>query len=98
MGLGAGDWTLVPVMALAGAGEGAVLGTAQWAVLRAQLPGTRRWVAGNAVAWLAGLAACIAVRSPLRSEDTGDLAAAAAGLLAAARAVGPSARRGTRPA
>lgn len=45
--------------------RGLSIGTAQWTVLRNHLPHAARWIAITAGAWLCGLAAFLAVASPL---------------------------------
>ena len=59
----------VPVMVGVGAAAGAILlasiGTAQWLVLRRHRPHSAWWIATTAAAWLLGLAAFLAIATPL---------------------------------
>jgi hypothetical protein len=59
----------VPAMVAIAAVAGTVLlgsiGTAQWLVLRRHRPGSAWWIAATAGAWLLGLAAFLAIATPL---------------------------------
>jgi len=80
-------WSAWPPLAAAAAGTALVavllgsLGVAQWFELRRHLPRAHRWVTGNAVAWLLGLAAFFAVTSPLWRPGQQPSVVAAIGVL-----------------
>jgi len=80
-------WSSWPPLATAAAATALVaallgsLGVAQWFELRRHLPRARRWVTGNALAWLLGLTAFFAITSPLWRPGQHASAVAAIGVL-----------------
>lgn len=60
----------------------AVVGTAQWTVLRRHLRGSGRWIGWTAAGWLAGLSVFLLVASPLWQPGQPGWLVAAIGLVA----------------
>jgi hypothetical protein len=75
-----------PVLAALTVAGGAVLllsiGTAQWTVLRGQVPRARRWILVTAAGWLAGLAVFMVIATPLWREGQPAALTAAIGAIA----------------